>query len=245
VKYRSISYLALACACALAPSFTFAAGTSAGGGNKDNKRDDKAARPVGHVVQAVAAEVDQAKLMVGTTLYNGDTITTDTSGSMLASVRSSQLAMSSSSQDALELCSDELHVLVYYGTTDFTAAAADHVEFIIAQGIVRPLDGQSASGRISVVSEREAVVSATHGSLVVDDDGKKTTINEGQSYRITLGGDPHDYAPAPGCGGAEQNTKMIHPHDRNLLFDLIIAGGAAGAGYALWQLNTVSPSKPE
>jgi hypothetical protein len=38
---------------------------------------------------------------------------------------------------------------------------------------------------------------------------------------------------------------MIHPHDRNLLFDLIIAGGAAGAGYALWQLNTVSPSKPE
>jgi hypothetical protein len=244
VKYRSISYLALACVCALAPSASFAAGGATGGGNKD-KRDDKAARPVGHVVQATAAEVDQAKLTVGTTLYNGDTITTDTTGSMLASVRSSQLAMSSSSQDALEECTDQLHVLVYYGTTDFTASAADHVEFLIAQGIVKPLDGQSASGRISVVSEREAVVSAKQGSLVVDDDGKKTTIPEGQSYRITLGGDPHDYAPAPGCGGGEENTKMIHPGQRNLLFDLIIAGGAAGAGYALWQLNTVSPSKPE
>jgi hypothetical protein len=38
---------------------------------------------------------------------------------------------------------------------------------------------------------------------------------------------------------------MIHPTQRNLIFDLIVAGGAAGAGYALWQLNTVSPSKPE
>ncbi|MGD0304748.1 MAG: hypothetical protein ABSC71_07960 [Candidatus Acidiferrales bacterium] len=243
MKYRFISLLALACACALMPSASFA-GNAAAGGNKE-RHDDKAARPVGHVVQTVDAEVDQSKLTVGTTLYNGDTITTAADGSMLASLRSSQLAMDPSSQAALELCTDELHVLVYYGTVNFTAAAADHVEFIISQGIVKPLDGQTASGRISVVSEREAVVSATHGSLVVDDDGKRTTISEGQSYRITLGGDPRDYAPSTGCAGAEQNTKMIHPTQRNLIFDLIVAGGAAGAGYALWQLNTVSPSKPE
>jgi hypothetical protein len=242
VKSRSISLLALVCALsASAASASTVANNK--GGNKD-KRDDKANRPVGHVVQAVSAEVDQSKLEVGTTLYNGDTITTAPDGNMLASVRSSQIAMAPSSQDALEECTDQLHVLVYYGTTNFTAAAADHVEFIISQGIVKPLDGQSASGRIEVVSEREAVVSATHGGLVIDDDGKRTTINEGQTYRITLGGDPHDYAPAPGCGAGYDNAKMIHPTQRNLIFDLIVAGGAAGAGYGIWQLNTVSPSKP-
>ena len=241
MKSRLIPFLALACACALAPA-SYAAGN--GGGNKD-KRDDKAARPVGHVIQTLDAEVDQSKLTVGTTLYNGDTITTAPDGNMLASLRSSQLSMDPSSQAALELCTDELHVLVYYGSVNFTAAASDHVEFIIAQGIVKPLDGQSASGRISIVSEREAVVSATHGSLIIDDDGKHTTINEGQSYRITLGGDPRDYAPSTGCEAGYDNAKMIHPGQRNLLFDLIIAGGAAGGGYALWQLNTESPSKPQ
>jgi hypothetical protein len=242
VKSRLIPVLALACACALGPA-SFAAGTGGNGGNKD-KRDDKA-RPVGHVIQTVDSEVDQTKLVVGTTLYNGDTITTAPDGNMLASLRSSQLAMDPSSQAALELCTDELHVLVYYGTVNFTASAADHVEFIIAQGIVKPLDGQSASGRISIVSDREAVVSATHGGLIVDDDGKRTTINDGQTYRITLGGDPRDYAPASGCAAGYDNAKMIHPGQRNLLFDLIFVGGAAGAGYGLWQLNTVSPSKPQ
>ncbi len=60
-----------------------------------------------------------------------------------------------------------------------------------------------------------------------------------------MGGDPRDYAPSSGCAAADQNnTKMMHPHSRNLIFDLIIVGGAAGAGYAIWQLDTVSPSKP-
>ena len=140
---RFVSLLALACAFGLAPSATFAANAN-NGGNKD-RHDDKAARPVGHVVQTVDSEVDQSKLTVGTTLYNGDTITTASDGNMLASLRSSQLAMDPSSQAALELCTDELHVLVYYGTVNFTAAAADHVEFIISQGIVKLLDGPTAS----------------------------------------------------------------------------------------------------
>ena len=76
------------------------------------------------MIQTLDAEVDQSKLTVGTTLYNGDTITTASDGSMLASLRSSQLAMDPSSQAALELCTDELHVLVYYGTVNFTATVA-------------------------------------------------------------------------------------------------------------------------
>jgi hypothetical protein len=220
-------------AVALAPSSSFA-----------SKDRDKAARQVGHVVQATSALVDTVNLAVGTTLYNGDTVTTKPDGSMRASVRSSQIAMPASSSATLEECTDELHVLVNQGTVDFTASASDRMELIIAQGIVKPLDGQSASGQISIVSPREAVVSATHGSLIVDDDGNRTTIPEGKTYRITMGGDPRDYAPASGCEGAEHDSKMIHPHSRNLLFDLIAGGGAAGIGYALWQINTESPSKP-
>jgi hypothetical protein len=209
-----------------------------------SKDKDKPARPVGHVVQAASALVDRTTLNVGTTLYNGDTIYTDIEGSMHASVRSSLVAMPASSSVTLEECTDELHVLVNQGTVVFTASPADHMELIIAQGIVRPADGQSASGQISIVSPREAIVSATHGSLVVDDDGNQQTIPEGKTYKITMGGDPRDYAPASGCAGGDQNSKMVHPRSRNLLFDLIIAGAAAGAGYGIWQLDTVSPSKP-
>jgi hypothetical protein len=207
-------------------------------------KKDKAARSVGHVVQATAATVDQTALVVGTTLYNGDTVTTNVDGSMRASIRSSQVSMPAVSSATLEECTDELHVLVNAGTVSFTAESADRMELIIAQGIVRPADGQSASGQISIVGPREAVVSALRGSLTLDDDGTRHTIPEGKAYRITMGGDPRDYAPASGCEAAEQNnSKMVHPRSRNLVFDLIVVGGAAGAGYALWQANTVSPSK--
>jgi hypothetical protein len=223
-------------------------GTGLGGGANDKDKaakHDKANKTVGHVTQTNAASIDQTELTVGTTLYNGDTVDTAESGSMHAGVHSSQLELDPSSSATLEECTDELHVLVNYGTVNFNAAAADKVEFIIAQGIVRPLDGGSASGRISLVSSREAVVSATQGSLDIDDDGKHTTIPEGKTYKITLGGDPRDYAPAPGCGaGYLDNAKMIHPVTRNLTFSLILLGLAGGGGYLLWQHSAESPSKP-
>jgi hypothetical protein len=222
-----------------------AASAFAGNNDKDKgAKRDKATRAVGHVTQTNAASIQQTELTIGTTLYNGDTIDTAESGSMHAAVQSSQLALEPSSSATLEECTDELHVLVNYGTVNFNAAAADKVEFIIAQGIVRPSNG-SASGRIALISSREAVISATQGSLDIDDDGKHTTIPEGKTYKITLGGDPRDYAPAPGCGaGYLDNAKMVHPVSRNLTFELILLGVGAGGGYILWQHLTESPSKP-
>ena len=118
------------------------------------QKQEKAARQVGHVIQATSAIVDTVNLTVGTTLYNGEHASPPPSGSMRASVRSSQIAMPASSSATLEECTDELHVLVNQGTVNFTASASDKMELIIAQGIVRPADGQSASGQISIVPAR-------------------------------------------------------------------------------------------
>jgi hypothetical protein len=248
VKRTVATFISLAVSAGLVLSACAPAASafSGGGNNKDKAaKRDKATKVVGHVTQTVAASIDQTELTVGTTLYNGDTIDTAETGSMHAGVHSSQLALDPSSSATLEECTDELHVLVNYGTVNFNAAAADKVEFIIAQGIVRPSDGGSASGRISLISSREAMVSATQGSLDIDDDGKHTTIPEGKTYKITLGGDPRDYAPAPGCGaGYADNAKMIHPVSRNLTLELILLGIGAGGGYILWQHLTESPSKP-
>jgi hypothetical protein len=248
VKRSVATFISLAVSAALifgaaAPS----ASAFASNNDKDKAaKHDKANKAVGHVTQTNAASVEQTELTVGTTLYNGDTIDTAAdSGSMHASVHASQLALSPSSSATLEECTDELHVLVNYGTVDFNAAAADKVQFLIAQGIVRPANGGSASGRISLISTREAVVTATQGALDIDDDGKHTTIPEGKTYKITLGGDPRDYAPSSGCAaGYADNAKMIHPVERNLTFELILLGVGAGGGYVLWQHLTESPSKP-
>jgi hypothetical protein len=251
LKRTVATFISLAVSAALvlsagAPAVAASALASGGNNNKDKgAKRDKTTRAVGHVTQTNAASIEQTELTVGTTLYNGDTIDTAESGSMHAGVHASQLALDPSSSATLEECTDELHVLVNYGTVNFNAAAADKVEFIIAQGIVRPSNGGSASGRIALISSREAVISATQGSLDIDDDGKHTTIPEGKTHKITLGGDPRDYAPAPGCGaGYMDNAKMLHPVTRNLTFELILLGVGAGGGYILWQHLTESPSKP-
>jgi hypothetical protein len=98
-------------------------------------------------------------------------------------------------------------------------------------------------GQVTIINPLEVVISAYRGTLVLDNDGELHTIAEGKSYRVTMDLQPAAAEPQ-GPAGAPANTKVTYPRHRHLVFDLIMLGAAAGAGYALWYHLTESPSHP-
>ncbi|MFY9802848.1 MAG: hypothetical protein WA211_06375 [Candidatus Acidiferrales bacterium] len=207
-------------------------------------------KPLGLVLQAQEASVDNARLAVGTTVYPGDTVETDTGGTLRLRLGTNQLYLLASSAATLSQNSTIVHAVVARGTVGFSSTGTDKIELEIPEGILRAADGVPSYGQVTITSPLEVVISAYRGTLVLDNEGELHTIPAGKSYRVTMDLEPA--AVAPTAESAPQDTQsgngqVIQPRKRRrkkLAFYLIFTGGLAGATYALWDELTESPSKP-
>jgi hypothetical protein len=200
-------------------------------------------KPLGMVTQAQEAHLGDASVAIGTTVYPGDTLATDSGGTVRLKVGSGQFYLLSSSAATLSENSSAVHAVVTRGTVGFSTNGTDQLALEIPEGIVRSADGQPAYGQVTIMGPREVVVSAYRGDLVLDNDGELHTIPAGKSYHVTMDLEPSSEPQAPaGVGGG--NATIVAPRRRHLVFDLIILGGAAVVGYTLWYHLSESPSKP-
>ncbi|MFZ0521295.1 MAG: hypothetical protein WAL95_09745 [Candidatus Acidiferrales bacterium] len=207
-------------------------------------------KPLGLVLQAQEARVDDAKLAVGTTVYPGDTVETDRGGTLRLRFGADQLYLLASSAATLAQNSAIVHAVVDHGTVGFSSNGADKIELEIPEGILRAADGVPSYGQVTITSPLEVVISAYRGTLVLDNEGELHTIPAGKSYRVTM--DLEAAAVAPTAEPAAQETQsdngqVVQPRKRRrkkLAFYLIFTGALAGASYALWDELAESPSKP-
>ncbi len=199
-------------------------------------------KPLGLVTQAQDARLGEAKVAIGTTVYPGDTIATDVGGIARLKVGGSQIYLLSASAATLSQSSNAVHAVVARGTVGFSSNGTDQLALEIPEGILRAADGVPAYGQVTIVGPLEVIISAYRGTLVLDNDGELHTIPEGKSYRVTMDLQPSTEPQGP--AGAPTSSTVTYPKRRHLLFDLIILGAAAGAGYALWYHLTESPSNP-
>ena len=145
-----------------------------------------AEKPLGMVIQAQEAQLDNAKLAVGTTVYAGDTLVTDAGGGLRLKLGGSQLYLLAESAATFSQNTAVVHAVVARGTVGFSSNGADNVELEIPQGILRAADGQPAYGQVTILSAQEVVISAYRGALVLDNDGELHTIPAGKNYRVTM-----------------------------------------------------------
>ena len=202
-------------------------------------------KPLGSVVQAQEAQLDNAKLEVGTSIYRGDTVVTDAGGGLRLKLGGSQLYLLADSAATLAQNATAIHAVVARGTVGFSSNGADNIELEIPQGILRAADGQPAYGQVTITSAQEVVISAYRGSLVLDNDGELHTIPAGKNYRVTLEWEQADQQTSPASTGGD--NPIIQPRKRRrrkLAFYLIFTGAVAGASYAIWDHLDESPSKP-
>ncbi|MFZ3217553.1 MAG: hypothetical protein WA192_15950 [Candidatus Acidiferrales bacterium] len=200
-------------------------------------------KSLGLVVQAQEAHVDDAKLEVGTTIYPGDTLATDTGGGLRLELGGSQLYLLASSAATLAQNSATVHASVERGTVGFSSNGADNIELEVPQGILRAANGQPAYGQVTIMSPQEVVITAYRGALVLDNDGELHTIPAGKTYRVTMDWDQSEQAPQASTGG-DNNIVRPHRRRRRLAFYLILGGVLAVTTYEIWNELSESPSQP-
>lgn len=200
----------------------------------------------GLVIQAREALLDNVNLAVGTTVYPGDTVQTDESGTLRLKFGSTQLYLLSSSSATFSQKENMIRANVTRGTVGFSSSGASDVELEIPQGTLHAANGQSAYGQVSITGPQEVVIAAYSGSLILDNEGELHTIPAGKTYRVTLDLEPAAQ-PAPPNGRNQDEVKEVHvvpTKRRHLVFDLILVGGTAIGSYLIWREVTESPSQP-
>ena len=205
-------------------------------------------KPLGMVIQAQEAQLDNAKLTVGTTVYPGDTLVTDAGGGVRLKFGGSQMYLLADSAATLAQNTAVVHAAVARGTVGFSSNGTDNIELEIPQGILRAADGQPAYGQVTILSPLEVVISAYRGALVLDNDGELHTIPAGKNYRVTMElENARQSDQAPSASTVADNT-VIPARDRHrrrrLAFYLIFVGVTAGISYVIWDHLSESPSNP-
>lgn len=202
-----------------------------------------AARPLGLVVQAREALLDNSNLAVGTTVYPGDTVQTDEGGTLRLKFGATQVYLLSSSAATFSERENIIRATVGRGTVGFSADAASDVELAVPQGILRAANGQEAYGQVSIIGPQDVVITSYRGSLVLDNEGELHTIPAGKSYRVTMDLEPAAQPALPARRG--DDAGVVPTKRRRLYFELLVLGAVAIGTGVIWYEVTQSPSLPK
>jgi len=197
------------------------------------------AKPVGMVVIADHARVDNAKAEVGTDVFPGDALSTDSTGTMRMKVGASQLFLLASTDATLVPGESRVQAKVSRGTLDFSTAAPGQLEIGTPLGIIRGADGQRVFAQVAVLSPTKMQISAYEGSLlVIAKNGDQKKIAEGETYEATA-------APAePGGGQNQQGVGGDGINWKHVAFVSAAALALGGTALAIWLEQTESCSNP-
>jgi hypothetical protein len=196
-------------------------------------------KPLGMVVGAEHAHLDNANAVIGADIYSGDALATDTNGSLRAKVGPSQLYLLADSSATLMPGENKVQAKVEHGTVGFSTSSPDQLEIGTPLGVVRGKDRQRVFGQVIVLSPTKMRVSAYQGTLVVVAfNGSEKTIEQGQTFEATIA------APEPGAGQDQQGVGHDGPNWHHIIF---VAGVGVGAGVAallIWQEESESCIRP-
>jgi hypothetical protein len=161
---------------------------------------------LGTVVYADRAHVGTAQASVGTTIFSGDRLSTEQTGTVQVRAGAARLLLSSASSATFSQDDASPTATLTIGSATFSTANSKAFALHVASAVIRPNTNQPTIGQVTVLNSKELIVKSTRGSLsiAVEDDVRE--IPEGAAYRIVL--DPNAANPqgprgagAKGIGG--------------------------------------------
>ena len=152
-----------------------------------------ASSSLGTVVYADRAHVGAAKASVGSTVFNGDKLSTEQTGSVQVRAGAARLLLSSASSATLSQDEANPAATLTGGSATFSTANSKAFALHVASAVIRPSTDQPTIGQVTLLNPKELIVRSTRGSLsiAVEDDVRE--IPEGVGYRVVL--DPSAASP--------------------------------------------------
>jgi hypothetical protein len=156
---------------------------------------------LGTVVYADRAHMGAAAASVGATVFGGDHLSTEQSGSIQVRAGAARLLLSGASSATFAREEATPAATLTGGSATFSTANSKAFALHVASAVIRPNTDQPTIGHVTVLNPKELVVKSVKGSLTIAVDDDVRVIPEGAAYRIVL--DPADTAAPPqGARGA-------------------------------------------
>jgi hypothetical protein len=105
------------------------------------------AKPLGMVVSAEHARLDNADAAIGADIYSGDALATDAGGTLRAKVGPSQVYLLSASSATLLPEENKVQAKVERGTVGFSTSSPEQLEIGTPLGVIRGANSQRIFGR--------------------------------------------------------------------------------------------------
>jgi len=186
--------------------------------------------PLGVVTQSSLGHLNNAIASVGSTIYNGDRLSTETGGTLGVRSGSVQLALPENSAIFVGQEVPTFTAALQQGSVAFTVESGGVLRLTAADVRVRPQSSALTVGQMTL--ENCAVVITSRVQALEVTAGKETKIVEaGQSYRVTLDA---------GCGKHPSKGPIPTAHSRFFLIPLIVGGLTVPAIQEVFE----SPDRP-
>lgn len=200
------------------------------------------ASSLGTVVYADRARVGAGQASVGATIFAGDRLSTDQSGSVQVRTAAARLLLSSASIATFSQEDASPAATLTYGSATFSTANSKAFALHVGTAVIRPNSNQPTIGQVTVLTPKELIVKSTRGSLsiAVEDDVRE--IPEGAAYRVILDPNAADPQGPRGAGSKGYGGPPIKAAKSKFMWYVI--GATALVTFFALQEVFESPDRP-
>jgi hypothetical protein len=189
--------------------------------------------PMGIVTSAQRALVGHALAVDGTSIYDGDTLSTEATGAVRLQFGDSQMILTGNTVVSLNKTDAGVSATLVSGSVRFASVPGSLLEVrALKSVVVRSKDNQSAVGQLTVTGPASFQIGSTKGALDVSVNGVDHVVEASTAYNVNLDGD----------NGGDQNKSPRAAGTSGGIW-LAVAVIAAGTAVAIW-LAFRSPSRP-
>jgi hypothetical protein len=189
--------------------------------------------PIGSITQATHSKGAVDPASEGTTIYDGDALSTAADATLLARLGGPQMFLNANSAVVVHSIANGFAANLSSGTVTANAGRGQTFQLLADGFTVQPLDAPPAIARMTLLNATQIELTSERGTLKVSMGDQTDTVEAGTSYRLEVEteADPGPAQNGPAPAGRNRFKKIA----------IIILIGATGI--AVWRA-LVSPDKP-
>jgi len=196
------------------------------------------ASALGTVTSALDATIGDAPLSPGSTIFSGDQLRTERTGSIQIRLRAARFVLTAASFASFGEKDGTPTATLTQGMAVFSTANAKAFVLKSAKAEIRAKTDAPTVGQVTYVSEKELRVRCDRGSLAITVDDETQYVEEGRSYRVMLDPDAyyaeHPEAAPPARGPSGDKRALPHPSGRSRF---VLVAIAAVAWLTIWLVH--------
>ncbi|HKV24556.1 MAG TPA: hypothetical protein VJN93_08180 [Candidatus Acidoferrum sp.] len=158
---------------------------------------------LGTVVASEHANISGTGAAVGTTIFAGDSLTTEDAGSVQLRTGAARFQLSAASAATLSEDGAMPRATLLRGTGTFSAANSQAFALLAETAVIRPKSDQPTIGQVSILGAKQILVKCLKGTLTITVGNDSQEVPEGKAYKVMLDSaadEAQSQPPAMGSG---------------------------------------------